>query len=303
MSQEVLKIAARYDEQIKGMEDKAIARLNRALETAYGALEKDLVKSYNNISSNATLLQSQRRALIFRELGGLLQIVNPDKADSYEAIFGEILRDTTNAGFDVAGLFAQALGNEKLKPLSDIAIEAVAASAKGTYQRLLRYGDNFADTATNIISQGIVQGWGIQRVLQPLQQQLGVTKSRAESIARYEAIAAYNDAAVQRYSQADIEWVTWVAISDKIICGYCLARHLQTYRLSDGIRPPIHPRCRCTQMPLKKAWVDAGIVEAEFYRVERQKALANAEITPIYQPASFEKQAGIKRLPEPAWEP
>lgn len=300
---EALTLADRYDVQIRAMEDKAIARLNKALDSAYKALERDLKKSYGNIASNATLLQSQRRALIIQELGSLLQLVNPEMADTYEQAFAELMRDTTNTGLSVAGLLSQAVGNERLKPFANISIDAVAASAKGSYARLSRHGETFADTATNIISMGIVQGWGIQRIMTPLQQQLGITKSRAESIARYESSAAYNDAAVERYKEAEVEWITWLAIGDRVTCGYCLARHMRTYALADGIRPPIHPRCRCTGIPLKKAWVEMGMIDRALYKGERDRALAESNIKPNYQLASFEKQAGLTAQPKPVWEP
>jgi SPP1 gp7 family putative phage head morphogenesis protein len=301
-TQEVFTIADQYDRQLLKLEDKAVDRLNRALESAYNALEKDLIKSYDNISGNASLLQVQRRALILQELGGLLEIVKPDADINYESTFGSMLAESTNSGFEIAGLLTQAMGNEKLQPFKNIAIEAVASSAKNSYERLKRHGDTFADTATNIISMGIAQGWGVRRIIQPIQQQLGITKERALMIVRTESIAAYTDASEQRYRDADIESFLWIAIGDTRTCSYCLARNLQVFKLGDT-RPPIHPSDRCTVAPWEDKWKERGLIDLNYLADKRQQALSEAQVSPNYGLAPFEKAAGMKEAPKPIYTP
>ena len=295
-------LADRYDTTTRRLEDRAIARLNRSLEGAYLNLEKELRKQYPDMVGNATLLQLQRKSLIFSELEGLLGLVNPDKSDYYFDIFSDLIADTTNIGFDFAEASAKAIGNLSLRPFADVNIEAVAAAANESYRRLLRHGETFADNATNIISMGLAQGWGINRITQPLQQQLGVTKFRAEAIARTESVHAYNDATQERYEAAEIEGVIWYAIGDKLTCPWCLGRHMQIYRRG-YTRPPIHVNCRCTVAPFKREWVEQGLIDEAYLINEREKTLKQAQVKPRYDLAPFEKSAGYKTPPKPIYIP
>ena len=297
---EAMAIADRYDRQLRELEEKEIKRLNRALDNAYNQLERELARKYQNLVNNKSLLASQRKILILQELGDLLKIVTGSEV--YEARFASLIKQASEAGFEVAGLLTQALGNEELKPFTDIPIEAIAASARGTYQRLLRYGDVFADNATNIISTGIAQGWGVGRINPPLRQQLGVTRQRAEMLARTESITAYSEAAEQRYIDAGIEGILWIAIGDRRTCAYCLARHLKVYPRG-SMMSPLHPYCRCTRAPWQESWREAGIIDVDTLARLRTEAIAAAGVTPLNQPAPFEKAAGVKALPTPIFDP
>ncbi|NMG11138.1 polymorphic toxin-type HINT domain-containing protein [Brasilonema sp. UFV-L1] len=214
-----IQLAERYDQELIKMEDAAIERMNKALDTAFKQLDRELTKSYDNIASNATILQAQRKALILQQLGSLLQIVRPQDAKMYQSVLQILIDNSIDAGADLGGSLIKTINPAiDVKPFADVPIEAVASASKNAYERLQRHGAKFADVATEIIDQGLIQGFGIQKIRQPLQQQLGVTKSRAEMIARTETIAAYNDAADQRYADAEIEGVLWIAIGDKRTC-------------------------------------------------------------------------------------
>ncbi|BAZ19405.1 hypothetical protein NIES4073_02750 (plasmid) [Kalymmatonema gypsitolerans NIES-4073] len=298
-----IQLAERYDQELIKMEDAAIKRMNKALDAAFRQLDKELTKSYDNIGSNATILQAQRKALILQQLGSLLQIVRPQDAKMYQSVLQNLIDNSIDAGADLGGSLIKTINPAvDVKPFADVPIEAVVSASKNAYERLQRHGETFASTATAIIDQGLIQGWGTQKIRQPLQQQLGITKSRAEMIARTETIAAYNDAADQRYTDAEIEGVLWIAIGDKRVCSYCLSRHMKVYKRG-SMRPPLHPSCRCTLAPVNMAWIEAGIVDVNTLRSERQRALEEAIVDPKEEPAPFERAAGIKSLPKPIYIP
>lgn len=428
-----IQLAERYDQELIKMEDAAIKRMNKALDAAFRQLDKELTKSYDNIGSNATILQAQRKALILQQLGSLLQIVRPQDAKMYQSVLQNLIDNSIDAGADLGGSLIKTINPAvDVKPFAEVPIEAIASASKNAYERLQRHGEMFASTATAIIDQGLIQGWGIQKIRQPLQQQLGITKSRAEMIARTETIAAYNDAADQRYADAEIEGVLWIAIGDKRTCflagtlvktidgerpiesikegdkvltrfgyrrvvktlsrpycgeftrlqlsdrsvvstsnhpiwttkgwtqagkikpgcivkldnkslaqvlsvenffvikpdyasivynltveqypeyyangilvhncPYCLSRHMKVYKRG-SMRPPLHVACRCALAPVNQAWIEAGIVDVNALRSERQRALEEATVDPKEEPAPFERAAGIKSLPKPIYIP
>lgn len=214
-----IQLAERYDQELIKMEDAAIERMNKALDAAFRQLDKELTKSYDNIGSNATILQAQRKALILKQLGSLLQIVRPQDAKMYQSVLQNLIDNSINAGADLGGSLIRTINPAVVvKPFAEVPIEAIASAATNAYKRLERNGEQFADVATSAIDQGIVQGWSASKIRPILQKQLGITKSRAAGIVRYEVISAYNDAAIQRYADAEIEGVLWIAIGDKRTC-------------------------------------------------------------------------------------
>ncbi|MBW4626479.1 MAG: Hint domain-containing protein [Brasilonema octagenarum HA4186-MV1] len=214
-----IQLAERYDKALIKMENAAIERMNKALDAAFRQLDKELTKSYDNIGSNATILQAQRKALILKQLGSLLQIVRPQDAKMYQSVLQNLIDNSIDAGADLGGSLIRTINPAiDVKPFAEVPIEAVASAATNAYKRLERNGEQFADVATSTIDQGIIQGWSASKIRPILQKQLGVTKSRAAGIVRYEVISAYNDAAIQRYADAEIEGVLWIAIGDKRTC-------------------------------------------------------------------------------------
>lgn len=287
----------RYDRAVAGMEDAAVQRLNRALDGAAVQLESQLRQSYDAIASNATLLQAQRRLLVLQELGSLLQIVRPELAGSYQAMFADVITLSTQTGATLGDELIKALAPGSVLPaFSNPPIEAVAIAARDTYNRLSRYGQQFADNATNIISEGLLQGWGVGRLTPLIRNQLGVTKGRAEMIVRTEAISNLSSAAQARYTDAGVDGVIWLPVKNRV-CKYCAGRAGKVFKLSE-IRHPPHPQCRCTLVPYKREWA----LDEDFLQEYRDKVIANSDATDNGL-APFEKSAGFKTAPTPLWTP
>ncbi|NJM69255.1 MAG: hypothetical protein HC862_02945 [Scytonema sp. RU_4_4] len=160
-----IQLAERYDQELIKMEDAAIERMNKALDAAFRQLDKELTKSYDNIGSNATILQAQRKALILQQLGSLLQIVRPQDAKMYQSVLQTLIDNSIDAGADLGGSLIKTINPAvDVKPFAEVPIEAVASASKNAYERLQRHGETFATTATAIIDQGLIQGWGIQKL-------------------------------------------------------------------------------------------------------------------------------------------
>jgi SPP1 gp7 family putative phage head morphogenesis protein len=284
---EAFRIAQRFDKSLATTEDNTIARINQILLNSYLKLERTMRLKWDEMERDNPFLPAQRQLLVTEQLGYLLQLINPQQQSAIEAMFGELLTFASNHGVNLADAL---LGDASV--FSAVSVEAIAYSAAESYNRLLRHGDDFASKASIAIGEGLAQGWGAQKVAGILKEQLGVTKWRAEAIARTESVKAYSNASQQKYSDVGIEEVIWVAVREGV-CKYCTWRNGKAFRVGTFIHPP-HVSCRCHLIP-----VVGDIKDNVFWANYSEK------IGGEYDPglAAFEKAAGMAIAPQPTWIP
>ena len=129
-----------------------------------------------------------------------------------------------------------------------------------------------------LVGQAQVEGWSINKLRDELGGIYGGwDKTRAEMIARTETIRSSNAGAVMSYHNAGIEYKQWFTAQDGLVCGFCQEMHgkivgvsenywamgdtmdvevpdekpiTMTFTYEDVGYPPLHPRCRCTILPV-----------------------------------------------------
>jgi SPP1 gp7 family putative phage head morphogenesis protein len=284
---EAFQIAQRFDKSLALAEDKTIARINQILLNSYLKLERTMRLKWDEMERDRPFLPAQRQLLVTEQLGYLLQLINPQQQPAIEAMFGELLTFASNHGVDLTDAL---LGDAAM--FSAVPVEAIAYSATESYNRLLRHGDDFASKASIAIGEGLTQGWGAQKVAGILKEQLGVTRWRAEAIARTESIKAYSNVSQQKYNEASIEEVIWMTVREGV-CKYCLWRNGKAFKLGTFLFPA-HVNDRCCLLPKVGDIADNGFWAnyAEGLTGERDSGLA-----------PFEKAAGMAIAPKPTWIP
>lgn len=302
MNPEALRLLHRYDRLTERLEQSTIDRLNAALDGSYKTLERDFLRVYPQFRSQS-LLAKQRALLVMDALRPLVNRVGAEPTN--ETALREGITEAWRMGDDLASEAYRALSRQEIQQLSDVPIEAVALQARDGAQRLVRHGAEFASRMSGVIEQGLVQGLGARKVASILQSEHGLTKTKAETVARTELLSALNSAAEQRYRDAGIEYVQFVCNSGKDTCVFCVARNMQVYRVGE-IRPPIHPRCRCSTLPYQKRWQELGLIDerlAEQYRADRIADLAKEGKQPNHGVAPFERYGGATAASKPVWIP
>lgn len=293
----------RTDAALKELEDAEVARLNKALERAYKALEGQLVREWENYSAavQPNLLAQQRSLLLIDQIKELLNLIKPG---AIEAEFQKLIDQAGAIGIDLAQQLVEAKSQQQINPIR-VPIEVAAIAAKGAVERLVRHSDKFRDEASVIITQGLIQGWGAQRVAGQLRQRLSVAKGAAETIARTEVMTAQNQAAQQFYQQNEIDLVQVIGTQDARICPICAARNGNIYKLGK-ISVPLHPRDRCYLAPVTEEWLELGLIDLEQAKKFHDDAVAEMKAAtgeePNYGLAPFEKASGLKEAPEPFWD-
>lgn len=119
-------------------------------------------------------------------------------------------------------------------------------------------GPDAAQRAIRTLIRGVAEGLGPRETARALAGELGGNLVRALRIARTETLGAYRRATLARY-QVNARYLdgwVWVARLDATVCPVCVAMHGTIHDLSEPFAT--HPNCRCTPVPLTKAWSELG---------------------------------------------
>lgn len=305
MNPDVLALAERYDGLARDLEEKAIARLDSAIDASYRELEREFLRQYPKIQSEGSLLATQRRAVLINDLNTLLQIIRPEDGEAYQQMFEGLITTSGGLGGDLGGALIRAIApGSFVRAFAGINLEAAALQARDGVRRLYRYNDEFKSKASAIVEQGLIQGWGARRVAGVLADEMGIAKYNAERIARTEVLSALNDSAQMRYQQNNVEGVQWLTTRGEV-CPYCVARNMQVYEVGK-VRMPAHPFCRCIWLPWRREWQELGLTDDAFSNEYVRDRLADLraqgkEPNPGLTP--FERAAKLTEPPTPIWKP
>lgn len=301
MTPEALQIIERYNRIVEELEDRAIARLDRALQQGYDDLEREFLRQYDTLQSQGTSLTARAQtAALMADLAPLLAIVDPAREEEFQQLFQDLITQAGQDGAVMADELLTALSGDEIRTFSSVPVEAVALEARDATRRLYRWNEDYRNRISGIVEQGLIQGWGPRRTAEQLQREVGILKGRAEAIARTESLSALNDAAQLRYGDAGVEGVQWVASIGEV-CPYCVARNMRVYPVG-RVRVPGHVNCRCVLLPWRPAWDNDPAFAAQ-YRGDRLADLQRQNQRPNYGPTPFERAAGITTAPATLWQP
>lgn len=303
MSDDAARLIERTDTVLKSLEDEEIERLNTALDASYLELEQELLRKYPNYTAEAQpgLLATQRGVLLSNDLKNVLSLINPSREAEIEGRFNRLLQTSSKEGTTLADeLIKLQQGEDFVKATATLPIEAVAFAAKDAVKRLKKHDAKFQEEATTIISQGLIQGWGAMRTAQQLRQRLGVTKGRAETIARTEIISAQDSATRSTYKNNGVEYIVRIATQDQRVCPTCAARAGQVYPVDTPV--VVHPNDRCYSAPWFPDRDQSDDKETEWIKEHAKETQKRAEKELNFDRSPFEIALGLNAA-KPVWTP
>ena len=110
------------------------------------------------------------------------------------------------------------------------------------------------------LSRSFVRGDPLQRTTKQFAERMGVSESRAATLIHTESAHAAAEATAKGYKETGVSEYQFDASLDLKTCAVCGALDGKTFPASvreTGVSyPPIHPRCRCTTVPVTE--FDAG---------------------------------------------
>ena len=185
----------------------------------------------------------------FKRMEALTKIHLTDPAN---AILDKEINDAYLHGKRFADLQLKPIGIVLGAPLAVRQAESrkigiLVEKAKGEFRGV---SDATNQKIRRAISNGMVNEDSYGNVVKGIQDAAtGIGENRARMIARTETMKAINTAAVDRYKEADIEQVEWLAVIDEAECPDCEELDGQIFDIDEVPDCPLHVNCRCAILP------------------------------------------------------
>lgn len=121
---------------------------------------------------------------------------------------------------------------------------------KSFSQRVWDNVNNLIETLNEGLVDSVITGRKTTQLKKILQERFNVSYSRADSVVRTEMSHIQNTAAQQRYKDYGLqEFEVW-ADKDERLCEVCGKLHQKRYKMGTPSPVPVHPRCRCSIIPV-----------------------------------------------------
>lgn len=273
------------DKALSSTESEVIKQIRRDLSISFRQLVKKINDSFDKYNSES-YSSSDRKILLLKELKDSLDLLG-DNDKNIQKLYETLLEKSLENGQK----FGEKILADNLETVNTVAlpIKALKAATEDALRYVKGANAEFIDIAGSLLNQSITEGWPAKKLARILETRLGVLANRADMIARTESLKAANSGALATYRENGIEMFQFVATADERTCSLCLSRNRNVYP-SNINPPPIHPRCRCVIVAIKKEWLDPT---SEIKAHNKQLG----ELEPDYTARGpFEKKA-----PEPLW--
>ena len=149
---------------------------------------------------------------------------------------------------DVASTFA------RIDPQTVEKILATPRAGSEFSSRIWADKDKLTRELMQTLSRGFVRGDSLDRMTKEFAKRMGVSESRAAVLIHTESVHMAAEAAEQGYRETGIRSYRFEAALDLKTCTVCGALDQREFPLAEretGINyPPLHPRCRCTTVPV-----------------------------------------------------
>ena len=241
-------------------EQKATRDIARLYKAAQKSIETELQRVLAKIAAARAIGQEVTQHWLVTEarLGLLLQQIEGQthrfaldaSAVAEKAQAANVARGTADAYGAMQAAAKYAGIDAAFTRLPATALEHLAGflSDGAPLERLFReLGPQAAKLGGEALFDGVAQGKGIKSIARDVREATGVSRNRAQLIARTESLRAYRSATLESY-QANAQTVQgwrWLCSFSVRTCVFCIAQ--------DGTEHPsteqmaTHPACRCCQ--------------------------------------------------------
>jgi SPP1 gp7 family putative phage head morphogenesis protein len=283
--------------RLEALENNALFTLYRSLNLARQTLESRVTKWQRALDDTPDAGLEFRKARAIRLIGQLTDTMTA--FDNPDATVRTLIAASSTIGTQVAASVIDDLDGITVTR-AFVPIEAILALCEQTKESLARRGYDFIQLATDSLAEGLARGDSRSQLVKALRESAQISARAAQRIVRTETLSAFDSAAAFQYRSSGIEFVQWTASLETTgrVCAYCASRHGTIYALDDAPTVPAHPNCRCLRLPVKREWIDGGLVPSpDDYAQERDDLLTAGGHDPTNKPTPFESQLkGITRL-------
>ncbi len=153
-------------------------------------------------------------------------------------------------------------------------VDKVKLLASRTYDGMEGITTTMSTKMSRLLTDGLVQGQNPRTIAANLVKEIGITRSRAETIARTELVRAHAEGQLMAFQKLGVEEVgaavEWSTAGDSRVCPLCRPLEgviLKTAEATGMI--PRHPNCRC-------AWIPANVGEKNAAQLKTKAEIEKA---------------------------
>jgi SPP1 gp7 family putative phage head morphogenesis protein len=130
--------------------------------------------------------------------------------------------------------------------------DIVAALESRNMALIKGLGDETKKNMQTTLNQAIIDGKGYAETARLIRDEAEMTRARAETIARTEAMAAYSTAAKKNYAENGVSRVKWIKSRQEGVCEICEGyADQESFSIDSVPEQPAHPNCRCIIVPVR----------------------------------------------------
>ena len=218
---------------------------DKALE---GGFDKELEEVYlRSRISRLQALQTQVELRMRELFGSQRDVLRDHLQERYTDTYYRTVYAVSQQ-VDVASTFA------RIDPQTVEKILATPWAGSEFSSRIWADKDKLTRELMQTLSRGFVRGDSLDRMTKEFAKRMGVSESRAAVLIHTESVHMAAEAAEQGYRETGIRSYRFEAALDLKTCTVCGALDQREFPLAEretGINyPPLHPRCRCTTVPV-----------------------------------------------------
>lgn len=213
-----------------------------------GGFDKELEEVYlRSRISRLQALQTQVELRMRELFGSQRDVLRDHLQERYTDTYYRTVYAVSQQ-MDVASTFA------RIDPQTVEKILAVPWLGSEFSSRIWADKDKLTRELMQTLSRGFVRGDSLDRMTKEFAKRMGVSESRAAVLIHTESVHMAAEAAEQGYRETGIRSYRFEAALDLKTCTVCGALDQREFPLAEretGINyPPLHPRCRCTTVPV-----------------------------------------------------
>lgn len=213
-----------------------------------GGFDKELEEVYlRSRISRLQALQTQVELRMMELFGSQRDVLRDHLQERYTDTYYRTVYAVSQQ-VDVASTFA------RIDPQTVEKILATPWIGSEFSSRIWADKDKLTRELMQTLSRGFVRGDSLDRMTKEFAQRMGVSESRAATLIHTESAHMAAEAAEQGYRETGIRSYRFEAALDLKTCAVCGALDQREFPLAEretGINyPPLHPRCRCTTVPV-----------------------------------------------------
>lgn len=215
-----------------------------------GGFDKELEEVYlRSRISRLQALQTQVELRMMELFGSQRDVLRDHLQERYTDTYYRTVYAVSQQ-MNVASTFA------RIDPQTVEKILAVPWLGSEFSSRIWADKDKLTRELMQTLSRGFVRGDSLDRMTKEFAKRMGVSESRAAVLIHTESAHMAAEAAEQGYRETGVQSYRFEAALDLKTCAVCGALDQREFPLAEhetGINyPPLHPRCRCTTVPVTK---------------------------------------------------